>query len=81
MSKFNNWIDTLIEEKGIDLDDSFEINGQSGFNLFTYGVIVEAIKSAPAHEQKAIKDVIVMIDFKNGDVRHYFRHLAQALAA
>ena len=77
---FCDWLDTFISEKGIDLEDSFEIDLENSFNIFTYGVIVEHIKIAPASEQRKIKDVIVQIDFKNGDVRHFFRHLAKALA-
>jgi hypothetical protein len=34
---------------------------------------------APEHEQAAIKNTIVRIDFANGDVMHYFKHLAGAL--
>jgi hypothetical protein len=76
---FNNWIDTLVSEKGIDTEARFELEGPSGTNSFPYGVVIEAIKGAPANEQKAIKTTIVKIDFCNGDVTHYFRHLAQAL--
>lgn len=76
---FNNWIDTFVAEKGIDLEQRFEIEGPSGTNSFPYGVIVEAIKGASAAEKNAIKTTIVKIDFCNGDVCHYFRHLAQAL--
>ena len=78
---FNKWIDTLVAEKNIDLDEDFTVAGKVyGMNFFTYGVIVEAIKTASAEEKKAIKNMIVKIDFLNGDIKHYFRHLAQALA-
>lgn len=78
---FKNWLNTFIEEKNIDLEDTFEVMGSSGVNIMPYQVVVDAILSAPASEQKAIKEMIVKIDFKNGDVRHYFRHLSQAIAA
>lgn len=45
-----------------------------------YSNVVEATKLAPAHEQKAIKTMLVKIDFVNGDVRRYLRHMAQAIA-
>jgi len=76
---FTKWLDTFIEEKGIDLDDTFELEGPSGMNFMSYGVVVEHIKLTQGEEQKMIKDVIVKIDFKNGDVRHFFRHIAQAI--
>lgn len=78
---FNKWLDTFIEEKEIDLEESFEVEGPEwGTNIMSYGVIIEHIKIAPTHEQKAIKDMIVKIDFQNGDVKHFFRHLAKAIA-
>ena len=76
---FNKWLDTLIEEKEIDLRDHFEIEKDEQLHIFDYGYIVEAIKLAPTHEKKAIQNMIVRIDFANGDITHYFRHLAQAL--
>ena len=77
---FKTWLDTFIEEKGIDLEESFEVQGPSGTNFMTYENVVEAIKSAPSNEQAGIKTMIVKIDFKNGDVKPYFKHLAQAIA-
>lgn len=77
---FNQWLDTLIEEKGINLDEQFQVEGPSGTNYMQYYNVVEAIKSTSANEKKGIKDMIVRIDFANGDIRHYFRHLAQAIA-
>lgn len=80
MSAFTNWLDRLIDEKGVDLDEHFEIQGKEMLNLMSYGVVVEAIKNTTAEEQKGIKNMLVKIDFVNGDIKHYFRHLAQALA-
>jgi hypothetical protein len=77
---FDEWLDTLIDEKGIDPEQGFEIEGEWGPNYFTYGVIIEAIKGTSKPEQQIIKTNLVKIDFCNGDIRHYFRHLAQALA-
>jgi hypothetical protein len=80
-SEFDKWLDTFLEEKGIDLEDDFTVQGAFyGDNYMTYEVVVEHIKIAPKHEQKKIKDMLVKIDFKNGDVKHFLRHLGQALA-
>jgi len=79
--EFIEWLDTFLEEKGIDLEDDFTVQGAFyGDNHMTYEVVVEHIKIAPRHEQKKIKDMLVKIDFKNGDVKHFLRHLGQALA-
>jgi len=77
---FQTWLNTFIEEKGINLDAQFEVEGASGTNFFTYGVIVEHMMIAPKTEQAQIKNVIVQIDFRNGDVLDFFRHLGKALA-
>jgi hypothetical protein len=77
---FNKWLDTLIEEKGIDTEELFEVDGPSGTNIMPALVVIEAIKSTSKQEQAAIKTTLVKIDFCNGDIMHYFKHLAGALA-
>lgn len=77
---FTKWLDTFTAEKGLDTEQVFVVPGPSGDNHMPLGCVLEAIKQAPAHEQRWIKDMLVRIDFRNGDVCHYFRHLAQAIA-
>lgn len=79
-SAFNKWIDTFIEEKGIDLEQVIEIKTETNTHYFEVGNIIANIKATTPEEQAGIKDMIVKIDFHNGDVVDYFRHLAQALA-
>lgn len=81
MNSFNKWLDTLIEEKGIDLEEIIEVEGpEYGTNFIPVGVVVEHIKTTSPEEKEKIKNVIVLIDFKNGDVVHFLKHLAGALA-
>ena len=77
---FNTWINTLVAEKGIDTEQRFDVEGPSGTNSMNYGIVIEAIKGTSSQEQKGIKTMLVKIDFMNGDVTDYFRHLAQAIA-
>ena len=77
---FQKWFDTFIDEKGLDRDEIIEVEGESGLNMMPLQVLIDAINSAPKHEQAGIKTMIVRIDFANGDVMHYFNHLAKALA-
>ena len=77
--KFKQWLETFIGESGLDMDEEFQILGPSGVNYFTYKVIKEFMLIASKKEQESIKNTIVMIDFKNGDVLHFFRHLAKAV--
>jgi hypothetical protein len=77
---FNTWLDTFISEKGIDTEKTFDIEGPSGLNVIPVGVIIEHMKITSPKEQAAIKNMIVKIDFHNGDVLDFFKHLAQAIA-
>ena len=80
MPTFHKWLDTFLQEKVYDLDEAFEVEGPSGPNHMTYQVVVDHMKIAPEKEQKAIKDMMVKLDFKNADIKHFIRHLAQAIA-
>jgi len=77
---FNKWIDTFIEEKGIDLQKVIEIKTEKNTHYFEIGNIVENIKATTLEEQSTIKDTIVKIDFYNGDILDYFKFLAKILA-
>lgn len=77
---FNQWLDTFLAEKGIDLDAPITVDGDSGQNHMTVENVVDAIKVTTPAEQEKIKTVIVRIDYHNGDVLHFFRHLAKAIA-
>lgn len=77
---FNTWLETFLSEKGIDRDHVLEVDGPSGFNAIPVDCLVSLMKQAPKHEQQGIKSMIVKIDFRNGDVLDYFKHLARAVA-
>lgn len=77
---FNKWLDTLISEKNVNVDRILEVDGPSGLNMIPVQIVLDAIKSAPATEQAAIKTTFVKIDFANGDIVHFIEHLARAIA-
>lgn len=77
---FNQWLDTFVEEKGLNLDFEFVKDGEFGPNYISLAVLIEHMKIAPSKEQNAIKNMIVRIDFANGDVMDFFDHLAGAIA-
>lgn len=75
------YLNNLISEKAnISMITPIEVEGASGTNFMNVGVIVEHILIAPKTEQQAIKNVLVRIDFNNGDILDFFKHLAKALA-
>ena len=77
---FNKWLDTLVAEKGIHTDRVILVDGPSGQNHMPLEIVLDAIKATAPAEQAQIKATLVKIDFVNGDVMHFFEHLAKALA-
>lgn len=77
---FNRWIDTFLMEKDIDPDHMLEVEGASGLNFIPVVILIDAIKATSKNEQSRIKTMLVRIDFANGNVLNYFKHLAQAIA-
>lgn len=76
---FNAWFETFLEEKDLPYEQ-WEIEDQQGnTHIIDNEVVIEAIKSAPAAEQQQIKEKIIMLDFKAGDINDFFKHLAKAL--
>lgn len=77
MTVFEKWLDTFIEEKGIDLEENtFEIEHNGELHLVESGFVVELIKKASKPEQATIKNQLVRIDFVNAPVIPYLKHLA-----
>lgn len=77
---FSKWLDTLISEKNIDTDAMIEVEGDSGLNMIPVSIVLDHIKATSEQERQQIKTILVKIDFANGDVLHFIKHLAGALA-
>ena len=78
-NRFNSWFDTFLEEKNLRYTawDIVDSNGNTHF--IDSDVVIDTIKNASSDDQKKIKNIIVQIDFLNGDVNHLFRHLAEGI--
>ena len=74
------WLNLFLQEKGINTDYVMEVEGESGINYIPVCALVEMILNASKAEQSGIKKMLIKIDFFNGNVMDYFRHLAQAVA-
>ena len=77
MEDMRQYLEALIEEKGRSLNDEIEIDGHIGLE---WDALVDYIVVAVEYH-KQIRDMLVMIDFKNGDVFHYLTHLAKGMLA
>lgn len=78
-----NYLETLLTEKNIDLEETLVIDANTRYShIYTYQQLIEDIVEITKGEPKmreAIKKNFVMIDFRNGDVTDYFKHLAKGL--
>jgi hypothetical protein len=72
---FKNWLKTFLEEKDLQ-PQTWEIEHNGTLHIVESEHIIEVIKTASKEEQKKIKNTLVMIDFKNGNVNHFLNHLA-----
>lgn len=77
---YKEYIEALFTEKGIDMDQILEIEGESGLNLIPVQIVYDHILNASHNHQPKIRETFVKIDFKNGDILHFVKHLAQAIA-
>lgn len=73
------YIENFFEEKEIP-EATFEVDGPSGINYIPNTVVIEHIKIAPTQEQQQIANILRKIEFCNGDVNDFLKHLAGALA-
>tara|TARA_R100001129_G_scaffold170981_1_gene140913 strand:- start:940 stop:1197 length:258 start_codon:yes stop_codon:yes gene_type:complete len=79
--KFKIWIDTFIKEKDLPMNETITIDNDGTIHIMTYQTIYEHMLIANDKEQEQIKNMIVRIDFMNGNILDYFRHLGKCLIA
>jgi hypothetical protein len=75
----SQYLETFFNEKNLPHQD-WEIVGNDGqTNFIDSDVVIEAIMNCGDTEQNAIADMIRKIDFANGNVLDYLKHLATGL--
>lgn len=78
-SKVSTYLQTLISEKGGDIEAAlpqFEAVGHFGL---CYLNLVEFISTMPKNIQEQIRKALVHIDFINEDVFEYLNHLTNGM--
>lgn len=74
-SNISQYLETLISEKGRDIDANLDIEGN-----VTYRHLIDFIDNVARDEHKTqIKENLVNIDFRNGNVFHYLDHLVAGM--
>ena len=79
---FSRWLNTFVDEKGLDREHVLEVNGSEewGTNYIPLECVIEACMIVHKDDQAKIKDTLVHIDFRNGNVMDFFEYLAKGLA-
>ena len=70
----------FFDEKGLD-ELLYEVQADNGYlNLIPTSVVVAAILQTSGEERRKIENILLQLDLRNGDIHHFLRHLAQAMA-
>ena len=76
----NTFFNRYFNEKDLD-NQVYEIAALNGtMNLIETDMVIAKIKTTQGEEAKKIEAIIRQIDCLNGDIHHFLRHLAQAMA-
>lgn len=76
MTKTAEYFENFFNEKEIRYEEwTIEHNGQLHF--IDTDFVIELIKGTSGNEAKQIRDILIKIDFMNGNVSHFLRHLAE----
>ena len=76
----NTFFNRYFNEKDLD-NQVYEIAALNGtMNLIETDMGIAKIKTTQGEEAKKIEAIIRQIDCLNGDLHHFLKHLAQAMA-
>jgi len=71
------YLERFFEEKEIMIEN-WEIDHNGQMHFIDTEFVIELIMGAPIHEKKEISNVLRRIDFANGNVNHFLKHLAES---
>ena len=76
----NTFFNTYFNEKNLD-NEVYVITAHNGtIRSIETDMVIAKIKTTQGVEAKKIEAIIRQIDCLNGDIHHFLRHLAQAMA-
>lgn len=76
-----NYLETLLTEKGISLNHTFEVKSEGVFgnHFVPMEVVIEFIETLSPSVQEQIRKTLVKIDFKNGNVLHLLEYISKGM--
>lgn len=81
IENFSQWLDTFVEEKGLDVEHRFEVTSDAGIlHSIPLGCVIEQINASPSSIKQAIGTTLIIADYKNADVMDNFRNMALGIA-
>lgn len=69
----------MLEEKDL-MEEVLNVEYGGYFHMIEMEMLVSFIEDLDQTNYKKIKDMLSMIDFKNGNVMHFMEHLAKGYA-
>ena len=75
-----SYLATFFDEKQLD-ERIYEVDAPGGTcNMIPSTAVIERVLTTRGEEADAIADIVRKIDFANGDLHHFLKHLAGAMA-
>ena len=75
-----NFFNTFFTEKNLT-EETYEVTSANGTpNLIPTSAVIDAIKRTQGTEAQQIEKILRQIDFANGNVHHFLKHIAPGLA-
>ena len=75
----NSFFNRFFAEKELS-DEIYEIEVDGTLHMVETGAVLEHIAKTQGEERLHIEAIIRKIDWHNGDLHHFFRHLAEYMA-
>ena len=78
--QMSNYFETFFSEKNLS-NEIYEVTAPEGtVNFIESKAVIERIKQTKGLEAQKIEEILRVIDYKNGDVHHFLKYLAQTMA-
>ncbi len=75
------WLKTFLKEKGISRATVFRLESGEGVQIVTLETVEEYLSTLDAEAQEKVKDKLLQIDSRGGNVLLYLQYIAQMIAA
>lgn len=76
----NTYLNRFFSEKQITTAVFEKTDRFGNLHIIDTEIVIEHISLTHGNERKQVEGIIRKIDFMNGDLNHFFAHLAEAIA-